>query len=66
MSRKNSDIQPTQERLPVEVWRERLATPAWLWAAARVKSAWAVGQELTEQEYRAAVQEAAQEVIRNA
>ena len=49
-----------------EQLQQRLSTPAWLFAAAQAKFRWAVGQELTEEEYRAAVEAAAREVIRNA
>ena len=50
----------------VEQLQQRLGTPAWLFVAAKAKFRWAVGQELTEEEYRAAVEAAAREVIRNA
>jgi len=49
-----------------EQLQQRLNTPAWLFAAARAKFRWAAGQELTEEEYRAALEAAAKEVIRNA
>lgn len=54
------------KRESVEALRDRLGTPAWLFAAARQKYGWASGQELTEEEYRAAVEAAASEVIANA
>ena len=54
------------KRESVEALRDRLGTPAWLFAAARQKYGWASGQELTEEEYREAVEAAASEVIANA
>lgn len=50
-------------RRPIEEWRMEKGTPAWAFAAARVKAGWAQGQEVTEEEYDAAVQAAMGEVI---
>lgn len=48
----------------VEEWRDSLGTPAWLFAAAKAKYNWPVGAELSESEYKKAVQAAEREVIR--
>ena len=58
--------EPLARKGTAEQLQQRLGTPAWLFAAAQAKFRWAVGQELTEEEYRAAVEAAAREVIRNA
>jgi len=58
--------EPLARKETAEQLQQRLGTPAWLFAAAQAKFRWAVGQELTEEEYRAAVEAAAREVIRNA
>lgn len=60
------DAKDAVRRETVEALRDRLGTPAWLFAAARVKHGWAVGQELTEDEYRAALEATQREVIPNA
>jgi len=54
--------QPT--RRPVEAWRDALGTPAWLFAAAQAKYNWPVGYECAENDYRAALHAAENEVIR--
>ena len=51
-------------RQPVEAWREALATPAWLFAAAVAKNRWPVGFELSEDDYKRAIRATEQEVIR--
>lgn len=51
-------------RKPVEAWQQELATPAWLFAAARIRAKWPAGAELTAAEYRAAIRAAEEEVIR--
>lgn len=55
-----------EQRETVEALRDRLGTPAWLFAAARAKYGWAAGQELTEEAYLEALEAAAREVIWNA
>lgn len=51
------------ERFTVESLRDKLATPDWLFAAARQKHAWPNGAEVTEQAYAEAVKAAANEPI---
>lgn len=63
---KREEVQEGAARLPVEEWAARKGTPTWLLAAARVKAGWALGQEVTEEEYDRAVRLAEGEVIRNA
>ena len=58
--------EPLARKETAEQLQQRLGTPAWLFAAAKTKFRWAAGQELTEEEYRAALEAAAKEVIRNA
>ena len=49
---------PAAERRTVEAWREILATPAWLFAGAKMGERWPIGRELTEAEYREALERA--------
>lgn len=51
------------ERFTVESLRDRLATPDWLFAAAKMKHAWPTGREVTEAAYTAALEAAANEPI---
>ncbi len=53
-----------ETRRPHEEWAARRGTPAWLLAAARAKAGWALGREVTEEEYDRAVEAALKEVIR--
>jgi hypothetical protein len=57
---KNSD---TPERRPLEEWAAEHNTPEWLLAAAKVKNGWAIGQELTETEFKKGVDSASKERI---
>jgi len=43
----------------VEAWAQAWATPAWLFAAARVHAHWAIGTEVTEAQYTSAVESVA-------
>ncbi|MFN7131602.1 MAG: hypothetical protein ACK4N5_05930 [Myxococcales bacterium] len=52
------------ERRTVEAWATEKATPAWLFAGAKAGERWAIGAELTEDEYTAAIQKAASITIR--
>lgn len=64
---KKEEMQETGvSRLPAEEWSRRKGTPAWAFAAAKTKAGWALGQEVTEEEYERAVRAALEEVIRNA
>ena len=49
--------------LTVEQLRDAAETPAWLFAAAKMKHGWPVGAELTEAQYQKALKEAADEPI---
>lgn len=49
---------------PIEEWQAQFATPDWLFAAARAKRGWPQGREVSEAEYRAAINAAENEVIR--
>jgi hypothetical protein len=48
----------------VEDLRDELRTPAWLFAAAKMKHDWPIGAELSVAGYQAALEAAANEVIR--
>jgi hypothetical protein len=62
---KEKETQVQEEaRRPHEEWAVQKGTPAWLLAAARAKTKWALGQEVTEREYDRAVEAALKEVIR--
>jgi hypothetical protein len=43
------------EKKTVESWAAQKATPPWLFAAARAHERWAIGAELTEAEFDAAL-----------
>lgn len=51
------------EKKTVETLCEEHGTPAWLFAAAKMKAGWVVGSELTESEYKKALKAAAEEPI---
>lgn len=57
-----SKAKPLQ-RTPVEELAAQLATPDWLFAAAKVKFGWPVGRELTPAEYADAIEATANEPI---
>lgn len=40
---------------PVEDWRIEKGTPDWLFAAAKLGMRWAIGQQVTEADYDAAI-----------
>lgn len=54
---------PKPETKTFEQWAIDLETPTWLLAAARVKHGWGYGQELTQVDFEAALDAAANEVI---
>lgn len=64
MPRKDGNGETQVPRRPIEEWRMEKGTPLWAFAAARVKAGWAQEQEVTEEEYDAAVEAALGEVIR--
>lgn len=43
----------------IEHWAKALKTPAWLFAGAKLGNRWALGQEMTEEKYREAIDAAA-------
>jgi hypothetical protein len=43
----------------IELWRDELATPAWLWAGMKIGKGWPIGKEVTRSEYDEAVEWAA-------
>lgn len=45
-------------RKPIEGWAQEKGTAAWLFAAAKALRAWAVGQEVSEQDFDEAVADA--------
>lgn len=55
---------PEVERKPVEQHQADLGTEYWLFAAARQKFHWPIGQELTRADYEAALKATLGEVIR--
>lgn len=50
-------VSATDEKRPVEAWQTAHAVPEWLHKGACVAQRWALGREVTEDEYRAAVAE---------
>ena len=48
----------------VEAWAAELDTPGWLFAAAKAKSDWPQGVELTRGQFEAALNDAGNEVAR--
>lgn len=48
-----------QGRCTVEVWAAKVGTADWLFAAAKAGQRWAIGQEITEQQYSEAIEAAA-------
>jgi len=48
----------------IEVWADRLGTPAWLFAAAKIGHGWPIGRELTEAAYLEALDASANVVCR--
>ena len=53
----------TPAQKTAEAWGEELLTPEWLFAATKHAQNWPAGQELSEADYRDAVENAGQEVI---
>lgn len=51
-------------RKPIEEWAREKGTAAWLFAGAKAGEGWAVGAELTESEYTAAIAKAASITLR--
>lgn len=47
---------PDAERLPCEEWAKREGTEAWLLAGTRASQGWAIGREVTRDEFLSAVQ----------
>lgn len=46
------------DRKPFEQWASEKKTPAWLAAAARAMRGWAIGREVTEEDFDAALTDA--------
>jgi hypothetical protein len=61
------DSKPSEGKQPdrqaVEAWASELATPAWAFAAARMKHSWPEGRQLSRADYEKAVKAATSEVI---
>lgn len=55
---------PSIEKKTAEQLAKELATPTWLFAAAKALHAWPIGMELTTDEYKAALDAAANVQIR--
>lgn len=52
-------VRPEEPRKRVEEWAQAKSTIDWQFAAAQAGHRWAIGTELTEAEYDAAIQRAA-------
>lgn len=63
MAKDNEKPEPVSVKQPVEALAAALATPDWLFAAAKVKHGWPTGQELTEAQYLKAIEAAGKERI---
>jgi uncharacterized membrane protein AbrB (regulator of aidB expression) len=53
---KKADTHPPEPRQPVEHWAQAHGTPTWLLAATRAANGWAIGREVTEQQFLSATQ----------